>query len=310
MSSTTDSSGSRLLPDPSAFVSRHPIGAVVAVAVVFAGGAGIVTFGYMTVLGRMELVPRIDAIAVMGVIAGLLLASGVIVVYIRQSTALDEGLGTLRQQRILRSEELETVRKQTEVLEDGMNELAAQQRALYTPALEIGRLRATDRSGSTDVLRFDVANSALGEAVNLTVHSEVELIGTPDGYSVSPESAMCPFIRTDRWQRVPAREELDFETNVLVNVSEPNGTHAVTCQFSDAMRVFYEDGVEAIELSFEFAYEDVFGDEHTEQIRLSKTDITSETTLSDVLRSDAPMSDEESVNTDFEDREPPRITSD
>lgn len=272
------------MPGSSAFVSRHPIAAVIAVAIVFAGSAAVVAFGYVTVLSSFGLVPRTEAIAVMGIIAVVLLTSGVVVVYLRQSTTLENGLETLRRQHTLRSEELETVRKQTEALENGMNVLAEQQwtqRALYTPSLEIECLRTTDQ-GPMDVIRFDVTNLSSGEATNCTVRSEIELIGAPDGYSVSGGRAICPLTRTDRWQqslRVPPHaEEISFETNVLVDVSEnvsgQERKHTVTCRLSDAMRVFYEDDIEAIELSFEFVYEDVFGDEYTEQIQPSRIEIT------------------------------------
>lgn len=268
-----------------AFMSRHPIAAVIAVTIVFAGCAGIVAFGYITVLNSFGLAPRSDAIAVMGIIAGLLLTSGVVVVYLRQSTALENGLETLRRQRTLRSEELETLRKQTEALENGMNVLAEQQwaqRALYTPSLEIECFSPSDRRESMDVIRFDVTNLSLGAATNCTVRSEIELIGAPDGYSVSGGRAICPLTRTDRCQqstRVPPHAEgISFETNVLVdvseNVSDQERKHTVTCRLSDAVRVLYEDDVEAIELSFEFVYEDVFGEEHTERIQPSRIEIT------------------------------------
>lgn len=291
MGAITDSSSSRLIPNPSVLATQHPIVAVIAVAIVFAGGAGIVAFGYVTVLSSFGLAPRSDAIAVMGIIAGLLLTSGVVVIYVRQSTALENGLRTLRRQSTLRSGELETLRKQTEALESGMNVLAEQQwsqRAIYTPSIEIDRFRTTDRP--MDVVRFDVTNLSSGEATNCAVRSEIKLIGAPDGYSVSGGRAICPLTRTDRQQRSPRvpphTEELEFETNVLVDVSEnvsnQERKHTVTCRLSDAMRVFYEDDVEAIELSFEFVYEDIFGDEYTEQIQLSRIDLTADTTVGDV----------------------------
>ncbi|MFC7188825.1 hypothetical protein ACFQL7_02485 [Halocatena marina] len=132
----------------STFVSRHPIVAIIAMAVGFAGGAGVVAFGYITVLSSQGLAPRSDALAIMAVITGLLLTSGVVVVYVRQSTALENGLATLKEQSTLRSGELEALQKQTASLESGVNVLVEQQRALralYTPAPEIDRLRTTDR---------------------------------------------------------------------------------------------------------------------------------------------------------------------
>lgn len=296
----------------STFVSRHPIVAIVTMAVGFAGGAGVVAFGYITVLSSQGLAPRSDALAIMAVITGLLLTSGVVVVYVRQSTALENGLATLEEQSTLRSGELEALQKQTASLESGVNVLVEQQRALralYTPAPEIDRLRTTDRSSAADVIRFDVTNPSFGEAINCTVRSEIELIGAPDGYSVSGGRAICPLTRADRWQRsprVPAHaDELSFETNVLVDVSESilenNQKHTVTCRLSDAMRVLYEDDVDAVELSFEFVYEDIFGDEYTEQLQLSRIDLTDETTVDDVFRSDSQSVSGGSVESWFQD---------
>lgn len=132
---------------------------------------------------------------------------------------------------------------------------------------------------------------------------------------MSGMSATCPLARADPGRNsdhVPSRaEELDFETDVVVGVSEETNERerTVTCGLSDSMRVFSEDGVETIELSLELAYEDAFGDEYTEQIRRTRIDLTTEPTLDDVLRMDSRQRSSfgESANGWFQ--KPPMITS-
>jgi hypothetical protein len=303
MGAIADSNDSRSMAGPDTFVSRHPIIGAIGVALGFAGIAGVIGFGYVTALSSLGLDPRSDALAVVGIIANLLLASGVVVLYLRQSAVLEGGLETLRRRAARedergkeRREELEAIQQQTETLRDGMRVLAEQQRvqrSLYTPSLEIDRFRITDREDVSDTVRFAVTNLSAGDATNLTLQSEVSLIDAPDGYPINGRRSTCPLTRADRKRdsgRVPPRaEELDFETDVVVGVSEQTDEreHTITCSFSDSMRVFYEDGVNAIELSLELVYEDMFGDEYTEQIRLSRIDLTEETTLADVLRMDS-----------------------
>jgi hypothetical protein len=234
-----------------------------------------------------------------GVLANLLLASGIVVLYLRQSTVLEDGLRTLEQQTVNRDENtkrdgtLKALEKQTEALGEGMEVLAEQQRVqrvLYTPTLDIDRLRTINGEDSPDTVRFDVTNLSAGDATNLTLRSDVDLIDAPDEYLVSGRQATCPLTRTARQQRLsrvpPRSEELGVETSIVVGVSGNTGwgENTFVCDFSDAMRVFYEDGVRAIELTLELVYEDVFGDEYSEQIESSKIVLTADTTFSDVLR--------------------------
>jgi hypothetical protein len=303
MGAIANSNDSRSMTGPDTFLSRHPIIGAIALALVLAGIAGVIGFGYVSALSSIGLDPRSDALAVVGIIANLLLASGVVVLYLRQSAVLEGGLETLRRRAARddeigkeRREELQAVQQQTETLRDGMKVLAEQQRvqrSLYTPSLEIDRFRIADRDDESDTVRFAVTNLSAGDATNLTLQSEVNLIDAPDEYPINGRRSTCPLTRADRKRdsgHVPPRaEKLGFETDVVVGVSEQTDEreHTITCGFSDSMRVFYEDGVNAIELSLELVYEDMFGDEYTEQIRLSRIDLTPETTLADVLRMDS-----------------------
>lgn len=314
-----------------AFASRRPIITIISLAVVLAGIAGAIAFGYVSALDVLGLAPRSDALLIVGIIADLLLASGVVVLYLRQSVVLEEGLQTLNE-RTAQSEqeqkterendrnerELETLQEQTETLREGMRVLAEQQRvqrSLYTPSLEIDWLRTTDSEDSPNTVQFTITNLSAGDATNLTVRSDVSLIDAPDGYSIRGSRSMCPLRRADSERNsghVPSRaEELDFETDVVVGVSEETdeGERTVTCGFSDSMRVFSEDGVETIGLTLELVYEDAFGDEYTEEIRRTRIDLTAEPTLGDVLRMDShPRSSfGESTNGWFQ--KPPLLTS-
>lgn len=281
------------------FVSRHPIVATVSLAIALSACAGAVAFGYVTALDVLGLDPRSDAITIVGVLGNLLLASGIVVVYLRQSTVLEDGLRTLKRQTARgdrdakRDGTLEAVEKQTESLREGMEVLCEQQRvqrALYTPSLDIDRLRTINSDDSLDTVRFNVTNLSAGDATNLTLRSDVSLIDAPDEYLVSGREATCPLTRTARQQRLsrvpPRSEELGVETNIVVGVSGNTGwgENTFVCDFSDAMRVFYEDGVRAIELTLELVYEDVFGDEYRERIESSRIDLTADTTFGDVLR--------------------------
>lgn len=321
---TTDS-----ISNSDTFVSRHPIIGAVSLAIVFAGIAGAIAFGYVSALTRLGLDPRSDALVITGVIADLLLASGVIVLYLRQSAVLEDGLETLKEHtqseqkaeqndRKERERELQALQEQTETLQDGMRVLAEQQRvqrSLYTPSLEIDRFRATDSEDAPDTVRFTITNLSAGDATNLTLRSDVSLIDAPDGYSMRGMHATCPLARADPERNsghIPSRaEELDFETDVVVGVSEETneGERTVACGLSDSMRVFREDGVETIELSLELAYEDAFGDEYTEQIHRARIDMTDEPTLADALRMDSGQQASFGESIDGWFHKPPMVTS-
>lgn len=329
---TPDSMGTTIgsTSDSDTFVSRHPILGAISLAIVFAGIAGAVAFGYVTALATLGLHPRSDALAVVGIIADLLLASGVIALYLRQGAALEEGLQTLKERtthsqqrtehenvRKERKREIKALQQQTETLREGMKVLAEQQRvqrSLYTPSLEIERFQTTDSKDSPDTIRFTITNLSAGDATNLTVRSDVSLIDAPEGYSVSGTHATCPLTRADPGRNsdhVPSRaEEIDFETDVVVGVGEAtNEKDSVVCGFSDSMRVFSDDGVERVGLSLELVYEDAFGDEYTEQIRRTRIDLTTEPTLSDVLRMDSGQGSSLGESTNGWFQQPPILTS-
>ncbi|RRJ30524.1 hypothetical protein [Halocatena pleomorpha] len=300
MGATTDSNatgtrshgGSKL----SGFVFDQPFRTVVATAVVLASGTGIIAFAYITALTWLKIAPRTDALLTMGVLGVLLLTSVNFLGHLRQSEAIHRGIESVREQRTRGSEELANLHEQTEKLHQAMGLLTEQQathRALYSPALEVDWLRSTSRDESADGAQFTVTNLSFGAALDVTVRSEIELINPPEDYSVNGSHAICPATRTDsphQSVRIPPYAEgQDIGMIVLVDVSEniPEQArkHTVTCRFTDAMRVFYEDGVEAIDLSFEITYEDVFGEEYTERIQLPRADLTEEMTLDDVLSS-------------------------
>jgi hypothetical protein len=322
MSTVDDSIDARSITQ-STFVSRHPIVAAISLAIILAGCAGVIAFGYVSILNSLRLNPRSDAVAIVGVLGDLLLASGVIVLYLRQSSILEDGLRTLQRQTATREEvnverrdTLKELQKQTKSLQEGMEVLAEQQRvqrALYTPSLDIDHLRPTNRESTPDTVQFSVSNLSAGDATNVTLRSELNLIDAPDEYSVSGRRATCPLTRADRQRpgRVPPREELDFETNVVVGVTGNTGwgENTFECDFSDAMCVFDQDGVETIELSLELVYEDVFGEEYTEQIESSMIIPTQNTTFGDVLQ-EREQSDSESTLTDEESQEPSQLAND
>lgn len=298
MGSTTDSTASaRSQPESKlpAFASDQPFRTVVAMSIVLAGVMGAVAFAYTTVLSERGIAPRTDALAIMGILSVLLLTSGVLLATLRQSEAIERGVGLLREQRTRRFGEIETLQDQAEQLQQTVGLLTEQQsthRALYSPALEIDWLRATDRDEPADMAQFTATNLSFGAALNVTVRSEIELIDPPEDYAVSGGRAICPATRIDTRQRSarvpPYAEGLDIGTSVLVDVSEnlaQERKHTVTCRFTDAVRAFYDDGVEAIDLSFEITYEDVFGEEYTERIQLPRAELTEEMTLEDVLSS-------------------------
>jgi hypothetical protein len=327
MGITTDSMSSS-----DTFASRHPVIGAISLAIVFAGVAGVVAFGYVSALDSLGLAPRSDALVIVGVIADLLLASGVIVLYLRLNEVLEDALRTLTERATYAAEERKTEREndkeekkrelkalqqQTETLREGMRVLAEQQRvqrALYTPSLEIDRFRTTDSEESPDTVRFTITNLSGGNATNLTLRSDVSLIDAPDGYPMRGMRATCPLTRIDSERNsshVPPRAEgIDFETDVVVGVSEETDEkERVACGFSDSIRVFSEDGVETIELSLELMYEDAFGDEYTEQIRRTRIDLTAEPTLADVLRMDSPQQSSFGESADGWFQKPPMITS-
>ncbi|UPM43378.1 hypothetical protein [Halocatena salina] len=290
--STRSQTGSKL-PE---FVFDQPFRTVVAATVVLAAGTGIVAFAYITVLTELRVAPREDALLIMGILAVLLLASTNFLGYLRQSEAINRGVASVREHRTRGSEGFTDLHEQTEKLQQAMGLLTEQQathRALYAPSLEIDWLRSTNGDESADGAQFTVTNLSFGAALNVTVRSEIELVDPPEKYSVSGSHAICPATRTDnRHQSVripPYADGLDIGMVVLVDVSEdlPEQArkHTVTCRFTDAMRVFYEDGVQAVDLSFEITYEDVFGEEYTERIQLPRADLTEEMTLDDVLSS-------------------------
>lgn len=299
MGATTDSNaGARSQPESRlpAYVFDQPFKTVVATSILLAGVTGVIAFAYTTVLSERGIAPRTDALAIMGILAVLLLTSGVLLATFRQSEAIERGVGLLREQRTRRFGEIETLQDQAEQLQQTMGLLTEQQathRALYSPALEIDWLRATDRDEPADMAQFTATNLSFGAALNVTVRSEIELIDPPEDYAVSGGRAICPATRIDTRQQStripPYAEGLDIGMSVLVDVSEDlsdqERKHTVTCRFTDAMRVFYEDGVKTVDLSFEITYEDVFGEEYTEQIRLPRADLTEGMMLEDVLSS-------------------------
>lgn len=288
--STRSQSGSKL----PAFVFDQPFQTVVAITIVLAVGTGIIAFAYITALTRLKIAPRSDALLTMGVLAVLVLTSVSLLGHLRQSEAINQGIASVREQR--GSKEITALHDQTEKLQQAVGLLTEQQathRALYSPSIEIDWLRSTAQDEPSDGAQFTVTNLSFGAALNVTVRSEIELIDPPEDYSVSGNHAICPATRTDKQHQSvripPYAEGVDIGMIVLVDVSEgiPEQArkHTVTCRFTDAMRVFYEDGVEAVDLSFEITYEDVFGEEYTERIRLPRAELTEETTLSDVLSS-------------------------
>lgn len=298
MGATTDSNAtSARSPTGSelpAFVFDQPFQTVVAATIVLAGGTGLITFAYLTVLSEIGLAPRTDALAIAGILAVLLLVSVSLLSHVRQREAIDRAIATLSEQRSRHTEEIEQLHNQTEDLQQAMELFAEQQsthRTLYSPSIEIDWFRLADYDGVADVARFTVSNLSFGAALNLTVRSEIELIDPPEEYAISGGRAICPATRNDNQQQSvripPYAESLDVDTIVLVDVSEDidgrQRKHTVTCRFSDAMCVFYEDGVEAVDLSFEIAYEDVFGTEYTERIRVGRIELTENMTLRDVL---------------------------
>lgn len=299
MGGTTDSTASTRLQSGSklpAFVFDQPFRTVVATTVVLAGGTGIIAFAYITALTRLSVAPRSDALLTMGILTVLLLTSASFVGNLRQSEAIKQGIALFREQGTRGSDEIAALHDETEKLQQAVGLLTEQQsthRALYSPSLEIDWLRSTVQDKPADGAQFTVTNLSFGAALNVTVRSEIELVNPPEGYSVSGGHAICPATRTNKRQQSlripPYAEGLDLGMIVLVDVSEdiPEQArkHTVTCRFTDAMRVFCEDGVEAVDLSFEITYEDVFGEEYTERIQLPRAELTEEMTLSDVLSS-------------------------
>lgn len=294
MGTTTDSNATSTRSTPPAFVFDQPVQTVVAATIVLAGGTGLITFLYLTILSRFGIAPRVEALAIAGTLAVLLLTSVSLLAHVHQREAIDRAISTLSEQRTLHTKEIETLHSQTERLQQGMTRLTEQQsthRTLYSPSLEIDWFRPAEYDEVTDVARFTVSNLSFGAALNLTVRSEIKLIEPPETYAISGGRAICPATRTDNQQQSvqipPYAEHRDIDTIALVDVSEDiegrNRKHTITCRFSDAMCVFYEDGVKAIDLSFEITYNDMFGEEYTDRIRLGRTELTEETTLGDVL---------------------------